>query len=126
RINVDYFAEGLVTVDGLAASKLELIDGILIGSETTASRNSALPIVPAPVLAAWSSAQALAFQSAEVSDLEKAKVAAVVLACGGDIAELPIVFWQKKWMTALQFTTEVKALDRFVVHQGEISHDEDD
>src|SRR3546814_12987258 len=64
---------GLIIVDGLAASKIGSIAGILIGVETTASRNSASPIVPAPVLASWSSEQANILTAAEKPDLEKAQ-----------------------------------------------------
>ena len=45
-----------------SATRIGLIAGVLIGIETTASRNTALPIVPAPVLAAWASEQALALK----------------------------------------------------------------
>lgn len=117
---------GLITVDGLAASKIGLVAGVLIGIETTASRNSADPIVPAPVLAAWASEQALAFELADVSDAEKAKAAEIVLALGGNIAGLPILWWQNEWMSTATFQTTVKELDRFVVYQGDIDHDDDD
>lgn len=128
RIEADneWLKSGLLTVDGLAASKIGLIAGILIGVETTASRNAAEPIVPASVLAAWSSEQGIAIAESEVSDEEKAKGAAIVLACGGDIGDLPIILWQDKWMTSTDFVAAVKDLDRFVLHDGSISHEDDD
>lgn len=119
-------SSGLLTVDGLAASKIELIEGILIGVETTASRNSAKPIVPAPVLAAWASEQAIVLATAAVSDAEKARAAAIVLALGGDVSELPIVLWQGEWMTSQQFAAALHDIDRLVLHEGSISHEEDD
>ncbi len=117
---------GLLTVDGLAASKIGLIAGILIGVETTASRNSASPIVPPPVLASWSSEQAIALAAAEIPDAEKARAAAIVVGCGGDVGELPVVWWQEKWMTASQFVEAVEPLDRLEVYEGTISHEDDD
>lgn len=117
---------GLIIVDGLAASKIGSIAGILIGVETTASRNSASPIVPAPVLASWSSEQATILTAAEIPDAEKAQAAAIVMGCGGDVAGLPVVWWQDEWMTASQFVDAVKTLDRLKVHEGSISHDDDD
>ena len=117
---------GLLTVDGLAASKIGLIAGILVGVETTASRNSASPIVPAPVLASWSSEQAIALAAAEIPDAEKARAAAIVMGCGGDAGELPVVWWQEKWMTASQFVEAVEPLDRLEVYEGSISHEDDD
>lgn len=117
---------GLITVDGLAASKIGLVAGILLGVETTASRNSAIPVVPMPVLASWSSEQAIVIGKAELPDSDKARAAAVVMACGGDVAELPVIFWQEKWMNTSQFVDIVKSLDRLVVYEGSISHDDDD
>ena len=61
---------GLIIVDGLAASKIGSIAGILIGVEKTASRNYASPIVSAPVLASWSSEQATILTAAEIPDAE--------------------------------------------------------
>lgn len=127
RIDPDTWSRsGLIAVDGLAATKIGLVAGILIGIETTASRNTALPIVPAPVLAAWASEQALVFEKADVPDHEKARAAEIVLALGGDIAGLPLIFWQDRWMSAMDFTATVKGLDRVVVHEGQITHDDDD
>lgn len=123
----DYFSTpGLLTVDGLAASKIGLVAGILIGVETTASRNSACPIVPAPVLASWSSEQAMMIGAAELSDAEKAKAAAIVMRCGGDFAELPVIWWREEWMNAAVFLDTVKMLDRLELHSGSITHDDED
>ncbi|WP_158918716.1 ATP-binding protein [Caulobacter sp. S45] len=128
RIDVGnaWSSRGLVTVDGLAASKISSVAGILIGVETTASRNAARPVVPSPVLAAWASEQAIILSKAEVPDGEKAKAAAIILACGGQIADLPIIFWQEEWMTPAQFSAALQTLDRLVLHEGSITHEEDD
>jgi hypothetical protein len=117
---------GLLTVDGLAASKIGLMSGILIGVETTASRNSAKPIVPAPVLASWSSEQAIVLAAAEIPDTEKARAAAIVMGCGGNFSELPVILWHEEWMTASQFIDAVKTIDRLEVYEGFISHEDDD
>lgn len=117
---------GLITVDGLAASKIRLIAGILIGVETTASRNSATPIVPAPVLASWASEQAIAIGKAPIPDLEKARAASIVMTCGGNVAKLPVFLWQEEWITVSQFFDVVKTSDRLEVYEGLISHDDDD
>lgn len=122
----EWYTWGLLTVDGLAASKIGLVSGIFIGVETTASRNSAQPTVPGPVLAAWASEQAIAIAEAAVPDEEKAKAASIVLACGGDIGELPIVLWQDEWTTSADFSEALLDLDRLVIHAGSISHEEDD
>eukprot|EP01013_Petalomonas_cantuscygni_P030171 TRINITY_DN56103_c0_g1_i1.p1 TRINITY_DN56103_c0_g1~~TRINITY_DN56103_c0_g1_i1.p1 ORF type:complete len:852 (+),score=69.39 TRINITY_DN56103_c0_g1_i1:143-2557(+) len=128
RIDVaNYWStSGLLTVDGLAASKIGLIAGILIGVETTASRNSGSPIIPAPVLASWSSEQAIIIGAAEIPDAEKARAASIVMGCGGDVAELPVVWWQEEWMTASRFVDTVTPLERLEVYEGSISHEDDD
>lgn len=117
---------GLLTVDGLAASKIDKIAGVLLGIETTASRNAAEPIVPAPVLASWSSEQAIILSDAEIPDGEKAWAAAIVMACGGDIADLPVVWWQDEWMARTNFIETLRSVDQLVLHGGAISHEDDD
>src|SRR3546814_4151980 len=64
--------------------------------------------------------------AAEIPDAEKAQAAAIVMGCGGDVAGLPVVWWQDEWMTASQFVDAVKTLDRLEVHEGSISHDDDE
>lgn len=122
----EWTSSGLVIVDGLAASKIGMIAGVMMGVETTASRNAAKPIVPAPVLAAWSSAQAIVLGKAAIPDEEKARAAAMVMACGGDVADLPVAFWDDTWMTAAQFAEGLQSIDELVLYEGEISHDDDD
>ncbi len=117
---------GLLCVDGLAASKIGLVAGILLGVETTASRNSASPIVPKPVLASWSSEQAVVLANAELLDSEKARAAAIVMACGGDVGELPVIWWREKWLTTAQFIEVVATLDKLVVHEGSVLYDDGD
>ena len=129
RIDVNsprFFTSGLVTVDGLAASKIDFVAGILLGTETTASRNDANPIVPAPVLASWASEQAILIGDSELSDEKKAQAAAVVMACGGDYAELPVILLGEEWMTARQFVDAANRFNQLVVHKGLISYGDDD
>jgi len=126
RTASEWYNSGLLTVDGLVASRIALVEGILMGVEITASRNSATPIVPAPVLASWASEQAITLAAAEIPDGEKALAAAIIMSCGGNAGELPIIWWQEKWMNATQFVEAVAPLDRLEVHEGTISHDDDD
>jgi hypothetical protein len=117
---------GVITVDGLAASSMRSIAGILVGIETTASRNSARPIAPQPVLAAWASEQALAHEAASLPDEDKALAAETILACGGDIAGLPFIFWEGEWLSTAQFGDKVRDKDEFTLHIGIIEHEDDD
>ncbi len=117
---------GLITVDGLAANKIHFLAGILLGIETTASRNSAQPIVPASVLASWASEQALVFENAPIPDAEKAQAAEIVAAIGGDVAGLPIIWYQDYWMSISEFNAAVRSLERVLIYEGDISHEDDD
>lgn len=126
RARIQAGGSGLITVDGLAASTIQNVEGILIGVETTASRNSAQPTVPAPVLAGWASEQAIAIAAADLTDADKAEAAEVVLACGGNVAELPIIRWQAEWMPTSHFAEVVKCVERLMIHEGDITHDDDD
>lgn len=122
----DWYSSGLLTVDGLAAGKAGLVAGILVGVEETASRNSAKPTVPAPVLASWASEQAIILNQAEISDSEKARAAAVILACGGDIGDLPVIWWEEEWLSTAQFAEALKELNELILHEGDIIHEDDD
>jgi len=127
RIEPDGWREtGLIMVDGLAATRIGNVSGVLVGIETTVSRNTAIPVVPAPVLAAWASEQALAFQESDISGQEKASVASVVLALGGDCYDLPLVLWRGRWMSSSEFESNLKDIDSIIVHEGEVEYDEDD
>lgn len=117
---------GLITVDGLGASKIGLIAGILVGVETTAARNEAEPIVPTSVLAAWASEQAIRLSAAPIPDSAKARAAIVVLALGGNAADLPIVRWKNEWKSARDFATVLQGIDSFMLHEGLVSHDDGD
>ncbi|NVN44651.1 ATP-binding protein [Asaia siamensis] len=124
--SIGWSRSGLLTVEGLAANHISHVKGILIGVETTAARDLALPIVPPEVLAAWSSEQASLISDAAISDDQKAKAAAIVSACGGDIAGLPIVCWQGEWMNTAQFRDAIKLVDRIEIHDGLIEHEDSD
>lgn len=117
---------GLVTVDGLAADTMSHICGILVGAETTASRNSAVPIVPPEVFAAWASAQAIAIAASDLSDSAKADAAEIVAALGGDIGDLPILFLGGEWINGHEFSALVRERNSVALHFGEVNHEEDD
>lgn len=121
-----WLPNGLITVDGLAASRINLVSGILIGVENTASRNSATPIVPAHVLSAWASEQAMTFGEAAIPDAEKARVAAIVMALSGDVADLPIIWWRGQWMNSKQFAETLASTDRLALYEGLVSHNDGD
>lgn len=126
-IDAEYWnSAGILTVDGLSAGQAELVSGVLVGTETTASRNAAKPTVPPAVLASWATEQAIAFAGADLSDSEKADAAVVVLACGGDLGELPIIHWKEEWLSTSDLASKIEDLEELVLYLGDIDHDEDD
>ena len=117
---------GCVSVGGLRSCDVSVIRGVLIGRETTVSRNEALIAAPEDVLAKWASNQATLLYGASLSDEEKARGAEVVLLFGGEIGRLPFAKWKGKWMSSdalregLAEVEEVAAL-----LGGRIRYDED-
>jgi hypothetical protein len=102
----EFASSGWVTVSGLRANRLTNVDGVLAGEAITAARDLAIPIVPADVLVAWATEQAMLILGARVEDERKARAAEVVLECGGDIGQLPIVQWAGEWLNTEEFTAK--------------------
>ena len=96
------------------------------GRETTASRNLAIVDLPPEVLAEWSSDQAMLLESAKLEDEMKAYGAAVVLLCGGDIGELPIVRYNGMWHSTEAFKNTLVELDEVaVLFESDVKYDLD-
>ena len=116
---------GCMTIDGLRACYLHNIDGILVGKAVTAVRDSALPTVPHEVLAQWSSVQAQLIARSVQDEERQAKSAQVVLACGGNIADLKILRWGSEWLNSEEFTLRISCQNELVIgFEGEFEYDE--
>lgn len=117
---------GCISVGGLRASNFGFIRGVLLGQESTAARNSAFPIAPPGVLAAWASEQAELLTGAELHGEDKARAAQVVLMCGGDIGELPVARLAGTWLSSSALRDVLADTDEVYVHfDGDVSYDED-
>src|SRR4029077_6449334 len=100
--NLDVFgsgSKGCISVGGLRSSGIDIIEGVLIGQESTAARDRAYPIVPADVLANWAAEQAKLLAQASLPDADKARGAQAVLMCGGDVDGLPIARFGGRWLS---------------------------
>jgi hypothetical protein len=87
------YSGAVVTLDGLRASIVQNLAGVLLGAEPrTVVRDEVFPSVPLDVLRAWASHQAVLLSDADLPDEEKVYAAAVILALGGDLGCLPFVF----------------------------------
>ena len=118
---------GWVTVSGLRANRLRNLQGILLGEADTASRDMATPLADALTLAAWATEQAH-LAAANILDEEKqAKIAEIVLECGGDIGKLKIIKWGRDWASKDEFVERLQGSSRISVSfQGEFRYDEDE
>lgn len=117
---------GCISVGGLRASNFGFIRGVLLGQESTAARNSAFPIAPPGVLAAWATEQAELLTSAELHGEDKARAAQVVLMCGGDIGDLPVARLNGTWLSTRDLEGVLAGIDEVYVHfAGDVRYDED-
>ena len=117
---------GCVSVGGLRACDISVIRGVLVGRETTVSRNEALIAALADVLAKWASDQATLIFDASLSDEEKARGAEVILLFGGEIGNLPFAKWKGEWISTDLLKESLSELDEIaVLLGGRIRYDED-
>lgn len=131
-----FFQErGIVTVDGLRATEVQHLTGILVGKvPENLARDSAFPSVPLPVLSQWATEQGRLFLQASSSNrLDSSKsnqrilltIAALVLKCGGDIGELPIVMLDNDGLSRKSFCSYIANLGEFFLLEGDVEYDED-
>lgn len=118
---------GCITVGGLRAAPLTYFEGLLAGRESTASRNDAIATVPPELLATWASEQARLISLTSAYDYAKARMAKVVLRCGGDLADLPVARWSGKWLSKDELAARVMQRSKIYVYdEHEVIYDSDD
>ena len=118
--------QGCISVGGLRATNLSFIRGVLIGRETTVSRNEAVILAPPDVLTKWASEQATLINEASLSDEEKVRGAEVVLLFGGEIGDLPFAKWKGEWISTKEMKEALVDLKEItVLLDDEICYDED-
>jgi hypothetical protein len=119
---------GCISVGGLRASEISSVRGILLGRESTASRNEAYVIAPTEVLKAWATEQAGLIAKADLYGGDKALAAQIVLHCGGDIGSLPVAKLNGDWLSESQLRKYVRTSDdELIVHAGtNVFYDEDE
>lgn len=120
-------SRGWVTVGGLRASRMNNVVGVFVGEALTASRSVALPAVRKTELARWATEQASIIAELRVVESVKASVAEVVLECGGDISDLPIVRrGDRQWLSSSElreYLADKREIS--VALDGEFSYEED-
>ena len=121
-----YQGQGCISVGGLRASDIPLIRGVLIGRETTVSRNEAVILAPPDVLTKWASEQATLINEASLPDEDKARGAEVILSFGGNIGKLPFARWKGEWLSTEEMKETLIDLGEVaVLLDDQIRYDED-
>lgn len=118
--------QGCISVGGLRATDIPLIRGVLIGQETTVSRNEAVILAPPDVLTKWASEQATLIKEASLPDEDKARGAEVILFFGGEIGDLPFARWKGEWLSTEEMKDALIDLEEIaVLLDDQIQYDED-
>ncbi|MBB3815684.1 hypothetical protein FHY13_004091 [Xanthomonas arboricola] len=119
---------GWVTIGGLRAARLANVQGLLVGETVTASRNSAIPLVPKECLAEWATEQARIIAASKADELIKSKCSEIVLECCGKLEGLPIVCWgQDEWLNSEELGERLALSHELTVcFDGQFSYDEDE
>jgi hypothetical protein len=117
---------GTITVGGFSAKHIAGIGGILVGAPQTAARNSAFPTVTAEVLSSWASEQAKIVAESNLSGEAKLRATGIVMQCGGDPGNLPILKFGDDYPGLDQLRHQLVNIDQLMVYVGEqIDYDED-
>lgn len=116
---------GMITVGGLSAVRLEYVEGILLGTTEVLARNSASLSAPPAALARWAEEQAEIITRCKISPDEKLTAAGVVIACGGNPGKLPVAHIGREYLNQAQLEAIVRTESQITVFNGEPSFEED-
>jgi len=117
---------GWVTISGLRASRLQNVQGILLGEAVTAARDAAQPLVTKEALANWASMQAKLIVKLVKDEERQACSAEIILECGGSIGNLKIVKWGADWLTTKEFEKKLRPAREIAINfDGDLEYDED-
>ena len=120
-------SEGVVTIGGFYAAKLQNIIGIFRGEARTVARDSAFPTVPASVLRDWATEQGKLIAELKLTGAQKLRAAQVVMLLGGTATDLPIAMRDDDYLTAGQLEEVLRSEVEVEIYLGEeLEYDEDD
>lgn len=117
---------GWVTISGLRATRLQNVEGVLLGEAITAARDAARPLATKEALAEWASRQADLIAKSVKHEERQARSAEVVLECGGEIGDLKILKWGSDWLSSSEFEDRLhSSIEIAIGLEGEFDYDED-
>ena len=124
--NLFSIGDGRVTISGLRATRLNNVQGVLLGEAMTAARDTAKPLATQEAMALWATKQAKVICESIKDEVRQARSAEVVLECGGSLGNLKIIRWGVDWMTEQEFEEELRSASELAINfDGEFIYDED-
>jgi hypothetical protein len=111
------FPCGVVCVGGLRAGASQHFAGILVGSPVGPSRMTARPVANWGALQTWAKAQVELLLGDTRSPSDLSEEAAVLLACGADIRQLPVARCSSGWLTLDQVVAWAESRATVIVLQ---------
>jgi hypothetical protein len=122
----EYSQVGIVSVGGMTANGLLNVAGVLQGEAATVSRNEALVTIDAEKLGEWATEQAGLIKKEKWSPSEQARVAEVVMECGGTPKNLVLGRLGKHWLNQKEIIRRLRVSKEMVVRFGEVSFEDED
>lgn len=115
---------GVVVIKGLLAGSVHGFEGIAYArQQTDLARKTAVPDVSVEALQKWAEHQKLLLSGHQAIN---EKNSALLACCGASRSDLALGKLGGKLLTSEEFVSKVKDLSELFVHDGEISHDDDD
>jgi signal transduction histidine kinase len=118
----EYSPSAVVTVGGLSAAPATNIIGLVAGIPIAAARDQAEMAIRGVNLKDWATQQAELLKNENLGEHVEAKVAEIVLECGGDPQQLSVVKYGNKWFTRRQVERQLEALKEVHVLFGDLDH----
>ena len=96
--------EGCVTIGGFRCATISCIAGVLLGSSSRASRESADLLASPEEIARWASEQTTLLSPLDIRPDVQAECAAIIACLGGDIGSLPVGRAGDTWLSSEKIT----------------------
>jgi hypothetical protein len=106
--------QGVVTVGGLRACRLEGIAGVFVGAPKRASRDAAIPIIPIDLVKKWAATEIKHRQSEGNTSGALASMAGTVVALGVEPQKIPIARAHSGWISLEKIESLAKSIDEFI------------
>lgn len=117
---------GVLTSGGLRVESFPHLLGLVTGDVSNAARSAGKTRISSEALCNWAAQQAVLLQGTNLDDESKALSAEIVLRCGAEIGELPIVRLGTIWANRSGLAELLSKRKEAIVYVGEVEHEDDD